>query len=121
MGFGKAPDDKHDPLVGKVIGGCLLERRIGRGGMGSVYLASRQADHQSVAVKILAPFMAQDPAIVSRFTREVRAASRVRNPNVIRVLGSSEEEGIHFSLMEYIDGETLADLLKREGRLSVGH
>lgn len=120
MGLGKTGDEAQDPLVGKIIGGCLLKKRIGRGGMGSVYLASREADHQSVAVKILAPFMAEYPAIVTRFTREVRAASRVRNPNVIRVLGSSEEDGIHFSVMEYIDGETLADLLKREGQLSIG-
>jgi len=121
MGFGKAADDKHDPLVGKVLGGCLLEKRIGRGGMGTVYLASREIDRQPVAIKILAPFLAADADVVTRFAREVRAASRVRNPNVIRVLGSSEQEGVHFSVMEYIDGENLADLLKREGRLSLGH
>lgn len=121
MGLGKEDGDAQDPLVGKVLGGCLLEERIGRGGMGSVYRARRQTDRQTVAVKVLAPFMADDAAVVARFAREVRAASRVRNPNVIRVLGSSEQEGVYFSVMEYVDGENLADLLKREGRLPVGH
>lgn len=121
MGLGNSGPDAVDPLVGKVLGGCVLEKRIGRGGMGSVYLATRQADRQSVAIKVLAPFMAEDAAGLARFTREVRAASRVRNPNVIRILGSSEENGIHYSLMEYIDGENLGDLLKRDGRLAVGH
>lgn len=113
--------EPQDPMVGNVLGGCVLERRIGRGGMGSVYLARRQADRQPVAVKVLAPFMAEDQAILARFTREIRAASRVRNPNVIRVLGSAEENGVHFSVMEYIDGEDLAAVLKRDGRLSIGH
>ena len=120
MGLGNA-DGVQDPLLGKIFGGCLLERKIGRGGMGTVYLASRQADRQAVAIKILAPFMAEDKAVLARFTREVRAASRVRNPNVIRVLGSSEESGVHYSVMEFVDGENLADLIKREGHLTVGH
>ncbi len=121
MGSGNEGAAAPDPLIGQVLGGCLLQERIGRGGMGSVYRATRQGDRHPVAVKILAPFMAGDAGILARFTREVRAASRVRNGNVIRILGSSEENGVHYSLMEYIDGENLADLLKREGRLPVGH
>jgi hypothetical protein len=120
MGLGKIERDARDPLIGRVLGGCTLEERIGRGGMGTVYRAIREVDRQTVAVKVLAPFMASDEAIVTRFTREVRAASRVRNPNVIRILGYSEQAGIHFTVMEYVDGENLEDVLKREGRLAVG-
>jgi hypothetical protein len=118
--LGKNERAAHDPLIGKVLGACVLEQRIGRGGMGTVYRATREVDGQTIAVKILAPFMASDEAMVTRFTREVRAASRVRNPNVIRILGSSEQDGLHFTVMEHVKGENLEDLLKREGRLSVG-
>ncbi len=118
--MGKNERATNDPLIGKVLGGCVLEQRIGRGGMGTVYRATREVDGQTVAVKILAPFMASDEAMVTRFTREVRAASRVRNPNVIRVLGSSEQDGLHFTVMEHVKGENLENLLKREGRLNVG-
>src|SRR5436190_7296914 len=96
------PADPPDPMIGKTLGDCLLERRIGRGGMGTVYLATRRADRQPVAIKVLSPFMATDPGILARFIREVRAASRVRNPNVIRVMGSSEEGGVHFSVMDFV-------------------
>jgi eukaryotic-like serine/threonine-protein kinase len=91
MGPGKNERAANDPLIGKVLGGCTLKERIGRGGMATVYRATREVDGRPVAVKILAPFMASDDAIVTRFAREVRAASRVRNPNVIRILGSSEQ------------------------------
>ena len=121
MGSGNEGSAAPDPLVGKTLGGCVLQERIGRGGMGSVYRASRQVDRRHVAVKILAPFIAEEKGVLERFTREVRAASRVRNANVIRVLGSSEESGVHYSIMEYIDGENLADLLKREGKLTAGY
>lgn len=121
MVFGKSDGTTPDPMLGKVLGGCVLEARIGRGGMGTVYRATREVDRQAVAIKILAPFLAADDAVVTRFTREVRAASRVRNPNVIRVMGCAEEGGIHFSIMEFVDGENLADLLDRKGHLAVGH
>lgn len=121
MGLGSQDRAPRDPLIGKSVGGCTLEERIGRGGMGTVYRATRDADGETVAVKILAAFMATEDAIVIRFNREVRAASRVRNPNVIRILGSSEQDGIHFTILEYVDGCSLEDLLQREGPLPVGH
>src|SRR6185436_9449688 len=109
----------RDPLVGKTLGDCVLEERIGRGGMGSVYRAIRKPDNLQVAIKVLSPFMAADEAIVARFTREARAASRIRHPNAVRVLGTALEDGIHFTIMEFVDGENLSELLKREGRLSL--
>lgn len=120
MGLGTKDRADRDPMLGKTVGGCTLQQRIGRGGMGTVYRALRQVDGETVAVKILAAFMATDEAIVTRFNREVRAASRVRHPNVIRILGSSEQEGIHFTIMEHVDGENLEDLLQRDGPLPVG-
>lgn len=110
----------RDPLVGKVLGDCVLEERIGRGGMGTVYRARRKADRRLVAIKVLSPFMAAEDAVVARFTREARAASRIRHPNVVRVLGTAMEDGVHFTVMDYVDGENLAEVLKREGRLPAG-
>lgn len=109
-----------DPLIGKSLGGCVLKDRIGRGGMGTVYHAVRQSDKRAVAVKILSPFMSQDAAVVERFTREARASSRVLHPNVIRMYGAAQEDGLHFTLMDFVDGEDLSNILKREGQLSTG-
>jgi hypothetical protein len=120
MSFGNGEAKPTDPLIGRILGECILKERIGRGGMGTVYRAIRDVDRQTVAVKILAPFMASDQAIVTRFGREAQAASRVRNPNVIRILGSSEQDGTHFTIMEYVEGENLEEVLKREGRMTVG-
>jgi hypothetical protein len=72
-----------------------------------------------VAVKILSPFLASEPSILARFEREARAASRVDSLHAVRLLRTGEENGIHFTVMEFVDGPTLADLLKRRGHLPV--
>jgi serine/threonine-protein kinase len=90
---------------------------LGRGGMGEVYRASDLLLGQIVALKFLPPAAARDEAALARFRNEVRVARQVSHPNVCRVYDIGEAEGLVFISMEYVDGEDLASLLRRIGRL----
>ena len=90
---------------------------LGRGGMGEVYRADDLKLEQPVALKVLPEALANDADAQGRFLREVRVARQVSHPNVCRVFDIGEADGIHFITMEYIDGEDLATLLRRIGRL----
>lgn len=108
-----------DPLVGRRVGPCTIEERLAAGGMGVVYRATHRDTAEDVAVKILAPSLAQDPEYVARFFREAGAAGQINHPNVVRVLESGEQDGNHFLVMEFVKGETLEEIMEREGRLSL--
>jgi hypothetical protein len=107
----------------RFIPGTVLEERYrivamaGRGGMGEVYRAEDLKLSQTVALKFLPESIAQDGAALARFHREVRIARQVSHPNVCRVFDIGEADGLPFLTMEYVDGEDLATLLRRIGRL----
>src|SRR5262245_23122391 len=90
---------------------------LGRGGMGEVYRADDLKLGQPVALKFLPRLLSTDPARLERFYAEVRIARQVSHPNVCRVYDVGEVEGQHYLSMEFVDGEDLASLLKRIGRL----
>jgi len=90
----------------------------GRGGMGEVYRADDLKLGQTVALKFLPESVAQDGAALARFHREVRIARQVSHASVCRVFDIGEVEGLPFLTMEYVDGEDLASLMRRIGRLS---
>jgi Protein kinase domain/zinc-ribbon domain len=103
-------------------GSVLAERYriiglLGHGGMGEVYRADDLKLGQPVALKFLPRRLANDPARLERFYAEVRIARQVSHPNVCRVYDVGEMEGQHYLSMEYVDGEDLASLLRRIGRL----
>ena len=108
---------------GRFPPGTLLNQRyrvvsiIGKGGMGEVYRANDLILGQPVALKFLPKEMAKDEQILTRFRNEVRIARQVSHPNVCRVYDLSEADGQPFLSMEYVDGEDLATLLLRIGRL----
>ncbi|MGA2031461.1 MAG: serine/threonine-protein kinase [Thermoguttaceae bacterium] len=91
---------------------------LGRGGMGDVYRADDLKLDQPVALKFLSPDRARDPAWIGRYENEVRLARKVTHPNVLRVYDIVEADGEVFIAMEYVDGEDLAGLLRRVGRLT---
>jgi serine/threonine-protein kinase len=111
------------PDEGRFVPGTLLGGRyriiglLGRGGMGEVYRATDLMLGQSVALKFLPQEAASNPRLLERFHGEVRVARQVSHPNVCRVYDIGEIEGMPFISMEYVDGEDLADLLLRIGRL----
>ncbi|HSB27887.1 MAG TPA: protein kinase [Pyrinomonadaceae bacterium] len=103
----------------------LLEKRLGRGAMGQVYLARDQnLQTRRVAVKTVRPDILSDEDLqegeaIARFEREARAAASIRHPNVVDVTDFGKSpDGVFFLVMEYVEGETLYDLLRREGTIN---
>jgi len=120
-----SPLISSDPISGgRFAPGQILAERyrivalVGRGGMGEVYRAEDLTLSQVVAIKFLPQKLSQDPATLSRFHSEVRVARQVSHPNVCRVFDIGEAEGSLFLTMEYVDGEDLASVVRRIGRLS---
>jgi len=107
----------------RFLPGSLLANRyrmvglLGKGGMGEVYRADDLKLGQPVALKFLPPGFDADPERLQRFLNEVRTARQVSHANVCRVYDAGEADGQHFLSMEYVDGEDLASLLRRIGRL----
>jgi len=109
--------DRVDPLIGQTLGEFEIVEILGRGGMGAVYKARQASLGRFVAIKVLPRRLAADASFVERFGREARSAAAIRHPNIIEVHAIGQDKGYQYIAMEFIDGETLADLLKREGRL----
>jgi serine/threonine-protein kinase len=104
-----------------IAGRYRLDTRLGVGGMSTVYLAFDQRLERSVAIKLLAEHLADDPAFVSRFRREALAAARLVHPNVVQVFdfGFDEAQHQHFIVMEHVPGRSCAELLRDRGRLEI--
>lgn len=113
---------ESDPYIGRVLDEKYhLERLLGRGGMGAVYLATHLGTERYVALKLITPQFMRNEEFVARFKREARAAGRLRHPNVVDVtdfgFARSENEPFAYLVMEYLDGCTLADVLREEKTL----
>jgi serine/threonine protein kinase len=106
-----------DLAVGSQIAGYQIERQIGRGGMAVVYRAFDPRLGRSVALKILAPELADDAAFRERFNREMRAAAAVDHPHIVPVYDAGEANGSLFIAMRYVAGQDLRTLLDREHTL----
>ncbi|MGA2756149.1 MAG: protein kinase [Solirubrobacteraceae bacterium] len=104
-----------------VAGRYRIESRLGSGGMSTVHLAFDERLERYVAVKLLAEHLAADPAFVSRFQREALAAARLIHPNIVQVFdsGLDERRDQHYIVMEYIDGQSCAEILRDRGWLTV--
>ncbi|HWL90841.1 MAG TPA: protein kinase [Actinomycetota bacterium] len=90
---------------------------LGRGGMAEVYLATDRVLDRPVAFKVLGGWLANDATFVERFRREALAAARISHPNLVAVFDTGSEGGVQYIVMEHVAGETLADTLRREGRI----
>ncbi len=94
-------------------------KELGRGGMGIVFQAYDKQLKEQVAIKILSPLLSNDPEALERLKREVSSARRVTHPNVIRIHDISELNGLHFISMEFFEGVSLKDYIKKTGMLSL--
>ena len=109
-----------DPRIGTTLAGCRIEREIGRGGMGVVYLAEQLRYGRKVALKVLLPEFAADAGFRERFEQEWRTAANLEHPNIVPVYDADEADGVLYIVMRYVDGVDLGALLAREGRLPPG-
>jgi CheY-like chemotaxis protein len=110
-------DTSDDPRLGSVIAGYRIEERIGRGGMGVVYRAQHLNLQRRAAIKIIAPDLAESEGFRERFTREARIAAALQHPNIVTVYDAGEVDGMLYLAMQFIRGEDLAAILRRDGRL----
>ena len=92
-----------------------VQRRVARGGMADVFLARDLLLARPVAVKVLFPEFAGDPAFVARFRREAQAAANLNHPNIVGVYDWGQEGGTYYIVMEFIDGRSLSEILRTQG------
>lgn len=114
-----------DTLIGERLGSCVLERPLGVGGMGAVYLARQERPRRQVAVKVLVPQQATDdemwPVMLARFQREADATAALDHANIVPIYEFGDQGGIFYLVMPYLTDGSLAGLLARAGRLPLDH
>src|SRR5262249_4407041 len=113
-------DDSGDctMLVGQQIGPFAVEKEIGAGAMGAVYLARYTKTGQRVAIKVIAPGLGTSRTAQARFEREANILKQLKHPNIVRLYAHGRFHGTPFYAMEYIEGESLDHVMQRRGRVT---
>src|SRR4051794_12795323 len=106
-------------MINRRLGRYLIQQEIGRGGMARVYRASDSVLQRTVALKILAPQLSNDPEFARRFEREAITAANLRHPAIVTIFDVGEADGFHYIAMEYIAGRTLQAIIAQRGRLGL--
>src|SRR5262245_4801985 len=104
---------------GLVMGNYVILEKLGQGGMGTVFKAKHRRMNRLVALKVLPQALSSIPEAILRFQREVEAAARLHHPNIAAAFDADEEAGVHFLVMEYVDGPYLASYVKQRGPLPI--
>ncbi len=107
-------NESLESLAGQALGTYTILRRVGRGGMGAVYLAHDERLERKVAIKLLPKRLVEDEERIRRFKHEARAASAISHPNVAHIYEIGESEGRFFTAMEFVSGVTLRERFARE-------
>lgn len=113
-------DDLESVPLPEIMGGYRVGKRLGRGGMGEVFLAEHRSMGRTVALKVLPSRWLNHAASIERFNDEIRAASRLMHPNIVTAFDAGQAEGIHYLAMEFVDGKTLSQIVAEEGPMSIG-
>jgi hypothetical protein len=103
--------------VPDAIGGYRVVKELGRGGMGAVYLAQQMSLDRPVALKVMNPSWGDDAGFVARFTREAYAAAQLVHHNIVQIYDFGEDHNLHYFSMEFVDGKSLGDIIKKQGKL----
>jgi serine/threonine protein kinase len=123
MSLGEVMSNSADNFTGKILGTSILEKLIGQGGMGSVYLAKQTRPSRFVAIKILLPNVTPNSSLykefLTRFRREADVIARLEQINIIPIYEYGEQDGMAYLVMPYLPGGSLRDLLARKGVLSL--
>jgi formylglycine-generating enzyme required for sulfatase activity/serine/threonine protein kinase len=124
---GDTPPDGHRPVpespdvvsLPPQLGHYRILDRIGGGGMGDVYRGHDESLDREVAIKVLPPELARDQDFVKRFHQEATAAAKLKHPNVVPIYYCGNDGGHHYFAMQFVEGESLAQRLRRQGRLTL--
>jgi serine/threonine protein kinase len=100
-------------MIGEALGNYTITAKLGSGTMGVVFRAEHVRIARTAAIKVLIPELAQNASAVQRFFTEARATSLIRHPGIVDVFDCDVDEGRAYIVMEHLDGETLADRLRR--------
>ncbi|MCK6473096.1 MAG: serine/threonine-protein kinase [Planctomycetes bacterium] len=109
-----------DPMIGKTLGGYKILSKLGQGGMGTVYRAQQISMDRVVALKVMKKELSQNKEFAKGFLKEARTAGQLTHPAIVQVHDVGEEDGTLYFSMEYVEGEPVIAMLKREGRLEIG-
>jgi len=112
-------DDRSANLEGQTLGNYRIHNRIGQGAMGAVYKATQISMDRIVALKILRENLVADREFVRGFLNEARTAGKLNHPNVVRVHDFGEAGGVYYFSMEYVNGQTVEEVLGRDGKIPV--
>lgn len=110
-------DYRPDPYLGMIIDNAIIERKLGQGGMGSVYQAKHRTLDKYIAIKILPPEFARDEKYIDRFLREARSAAKLEHPNIVQMYNAGEQNGIYFISMQFVLGMSLQNHINSQGRI----
>ncbi len=102
------------------LGSYVIRDQIGQGGMGAVYLAEHETLRRRVAIKVLSPNDGMNKVAVERFLREARAAAALDHPNIVRIFDVAQQGDMYFLVMEYVEGQTLDQIVDRSGPMACG-
>lgn len=108
-------------IKGLTFGEYIILDRLGKGGMGIVYRAKHRRMDRIVAIKVLPRSAMATKGLEDRFYREVKTAAKLMHPNIVAALDASEDDGLHYLVMEYVDGQDLGEVLRQSGPLAPDH
>lgn len=111
--------DKIDRLQKALGDEYIIQRKLGGGGMGDVYMATHKTLGGKWAIKLLADHLAEDKDLVTRFMTEARVEANLQHPNIVKVISAGQKERFHFLIMTFVDGEDLDKRIKREGAMDL--
>src|SRR3954465_4364381 len=117
MAAGDSSEENIESVRAAVAGQYTVDRLLGQGGMGAVYLGRDKTLDRSVAIKVIKPDHASSDLIRDRFLQEARSVARLRHPNIVSVYSAGESNGLLWFAMELVEGKSLRELVESEGRL----
>ncbi|MEK7270970.1 MAG: protein kinase [Planctomycetota bacterium] len=118
--LGQILNHQGQTAIGDSLPGYRIRRKIGEGGMASVYEAIQISVNRAVALKVLHPDLARNARAANRFLKEARTLGALDHPNIVRVYDAGQHENLFYFAMEYVGGEALKSLIQRVGRLTEG-
>jgi eukaryotic-like serine/threonine-protein kinase len=115
-----ADGEAKKPKKVSQVGDFKIEKKLGQGGMGTVFLATQVSLDRKVALKTLSPEFAKKPDFVKRFIREARSMARLQHPNVVQVYAADTASGVNYAAIEYVDGRSMQSWMNELKQLNVG-